>query len=145
VIGAMLFPASFGLGGSQNLRQFGPDGKWYSVAQTGGLVPRGPNAFELWSGSLIERGAPEEMKAQMRISGFVDLGGVDDFEGWPMVQRAAQGVIGEEQTLKYNSVAEDCTPEGYPGPGLVYKGLGGDNSQWNFWLRWFDLMTVDEL
>ncbi|HEY6427066.1 MAG TPA: Rieske 2Fe-2S domain-containing protein [Acidimicrobiales bacterium] len=144
LIGAMLFPATFGLGGSQNMRIPGPDGKKYTIMNTGGLVPRGPNAFELWAGALIERDAPDELRAAMRASGLVDLGGIDDFAGWPMVQRAAQGVIAEEQTLKYNAVAEANTPEGYPGPGSVYKGLGGDNNQWNFWLRWFELMTTDE-
>jgi nitrite reductase/ring-hydroxylating ferredoxin subunit len=143
-IATMMFPASFGAGGPGNYRQFGPDGQWYRVVQIGGLVPRGADSFELWTGSLIERGAPEAMKEAMRVTGLVDLGGVDDYEGWPLIQRAAHGVLGEQQTMKYHASTPARTPEGFSGPGLVYPGTQTDDSQWNFWLRWFDLMTADE-
>jgi nitrite reductase/ring-hydroxylating ferredoxin subunit len=140
-IGIMLFPGTFGVGGMQNMRQRGPDGKAYTLVQIGGIVPRGPDAFELWGGTLIERGAPDQLKDRLRAPTAFDLSGVDDYEGWPLIQRAAQGVIGEEQTMKYNAVGEPHTPEGFPGPGQVYAGVGKDDSQWNFWLRWYDLMT----
>jgi len=141
MISAMLFPASFGAGSTQYIDRFGPDGKSYKIVQTGGLVPRGPDAFELWTGSLIERGAPEQMKDEMRSPVQFDVSAVDDFECWPMIQRAARGVIGQDETMKYSSVADAYAPDDYPGPGLVYPGAGGDDNQWNFWLRWYDLLT----
>jgi hypothetical protein len=123
------------------MQRYGPDDKWYTVVSTGGLIPRGPEAFEVWTGTLIERGAPEQIKEQLRKPTQFDVSAADDFENWPMIQRAAQGVIAQEETMKYSSVVDAYAPDDYPGPGRVYPGAGGDDSQWNFWLRWYDLLT----
>ena len=140
----MMFPATFGLGGSANNHVPGPDGQPILIVNIGGLVPVAPDRFELWLGVLVEKRAPEAIKAMMRKPTLLDIGGVDDMESWPSVQRAARGSLGRRQTLKYNSHSGVRKPEGWPGPGLVYAGFSQDDSQWNFWLRWLELMTAGE-
>lgn len=46
--------------------------------------------------------------------------------------------------MKYNAVLGPSQPDDWPGPGTVYKGYGRDDNQWNFWLRWYELLTADE-
>jgi nitrite reductase/ring-hydroxylating ferredoxin subunit len=145
IFSMMLFPGSFGTGGASNHRMPTADGGSVLVADIGGVVPCGPGVFEMWSARMIEKGAPESVKMGMRaMAPLLDLGGVDDVESWPSIQRAAEGVVAEEQAMRYNAISGVNKPDGWPGPGDVYAGISKDDNQWNFWLRWFDLMTVDE-
>jgi nitrite reductase/ring-hydroxylating ferredoxin subunit len=136
----VLFPATFGLGGANNVRFPGPAGPVLMV-KIGGLVPCGPDEFELWSAGMIEKSAPEEFKQFTRRAYLTDIGGADDYEAWPAIQRRAGGALGAEQTMKYNAVAGPSRPDDWPGPGTVFHGPSRDDSQWCFWLRWFEMMT----
>jgi nitrite reductase/ring-hydroxylating ferredoxin subunit len=138
----MMFPATFGLGGGAYQRMSGPNDEPILIASIGSLVPRGPGRFEMWTGSLIDKRAPEGMRAMLTRPGLQDLGGVDDIESWPSIERASRGALGAEQTMKYNARDEPGAPDGWTGPGTVYAGYGQDDNQWNFWLRWYDLMTT---
>lgn len=139
----VMFPASFGQGG--NSRMTAPDGRSFLLANLGGAVPCGPDAFELWTATAIEKGAPDVLKQIIKSTVFaVDLNGGDDYEGWASLQNAARGVIGQEQPIRYNAVTGVSKPADWPGPGLVYAGLGKDDNEWNWWVRWYDMMSVDE-
>jgi len=145
IFNCVLFPGSFGIGGSANHRLPSPDGVGVLVAELGGVVPRGPGLFELWTARVIEKSAPEPLKAMVRnMASLLDLGGVDDMESWPSMQRASQGAIGEEQPMRYNTLMGTNKPKDWPGPGQVYCGVSKDDNQWNWWRRWFDMMTFDE-
>jgi nitrite reductase/ring-hydroxylating ferredoxin subunit len=140
----MMFPSTFGVGAGTNMRMPGPSGDVIMVS-IGGIVPRGAGEFEYWTGAMIDASAPESMRALIRGNRLSDLGGIDDMEGWSTVQRASRGTLGSEQTMKYNAVAGPSRPDDWPGPGTVYtrhKAIR-DDSQWDFWLRWLDLMTAD--
>jgi hypothetical protein len=64
----------------------------------------------------------------------------DDIEANASMQRAARGAIGQEQPLRYFSQGERGV-KNWPGPGTVFAAPQRDDSQWNFWRRWFTLMT----
>ena len=80
----------------------------------------------------------------MNATGLPDLASVDDVEAWPSMQRTARGVVGAEQPLRYDARSGPTPPPGWNGPGLVYTGVSKDDNQWNWWRRWFELMTADE-
>src|SRR5271155_2049016 len=112
----------------------------------GTFRPYGPGELVLSFNSVLSKTAPEGLAAQSgRMDGLIfGMIAVDDNEAYPSIQRAAGGVIGEAQTLKYNSFSGSNKPEGWPGPGTVYSGLSRDDTQWNFWLKWLECMTAED-
>ena len=54
---------------------------------------------------------------------------------------AAKGAQGKKMTLKYQAVYETGKPEGWPGPGIINEGFTKDDTQWNWWLYWRQLMN----
>lgn len=141
----VLFPSSFGIGGQANRRAATDDGDGYVIAHLGGVVPRGHGAFELWTATAIQTSAPEAAKQMMlKGSAMLDLAGADDMEAWPSMLRVANGAIGAEQLLRYHTLAGENKPANWPGPGAVYSGVSKDDNQWNWWRRWYDMMSIDE-
>jgi hypothetical protein len=122
------------------------DGSVSSINRIHTTVPRGPGAFELLSWALVERDAPEEVRASARrtsvsmtgISGFIEQ---DDAETWPALTRSARGFMGRQMTLKYGAILGDTRPEGWGGGGEVYDGFNRDDSQWHWWLRYRDFLS----
>ena len=109
------------------------------------FVPKGPQCLEFLCWVFVERGAlaNEELNRRATIFGTGSSGLIeqDDAEAWPSMQRASRGVVGRTQTLKYQALLGEKRPEGWPGPGKVYAGFTKDDNQWNWWLRWRELMT----
>jgi phenylpropionate dioxygenase-like ring-hydroxylating dioxygenase large terminal subunit len=140
----VLFPASFGIGGSAATRMPGPDGRSYLVIDIGGIIPSTPDVCDMWVGRLVEKSAPEPLKAMLQNAMLLDLGGADDIAAWPSIQRVAKGAVGETQPIRYGATAGETKPADWAGPGKVYTGPGFDDTQWNWWMRWFELMTADE-
>jgi phenylpropionate dioxygenase-like ring-hydroxylating dioxygenase large terminal subunit len=113
------------------------------------FVPKGPDKFEFFNWFLCEKTASEEMRASMRraatlafgISGFVET---DDADTWPQMTQSAQGVMGATQKLRYQALIGDNKPDDWPGGGHVYEGFGKDDNQWNWWTRYFELMTQED-
>jgi nitrite reductase/ring-hydroxylating ferredoxin subunit len=110
------------------------------------MVPVGPGAMDGSWLSLVKRDTPEEVKAAMRTAGGFagSIIGADDAACWQSMQRGASGVLGKKVTAKYNAVAEDGKPSSWPGPGEGFSGFSRDDTQWQFWLKWYDMMTRDE-
>jgi nitrite reductase/ring-hydroxylating ferredoxin subunit len=134
-----LFPASSCSG---NNRIVLPDGSTFMSASVGGFVPRGPDTMELWSVTLLERGAPEPLKDAVRKNGglYFAMTTVDDTDSLPSLQRAAAGAMGGAQTMKYDNLLGEQRPADWPGPGHVHAGYSKDDAQWAFWQRWADAL-----
>jgi phenylpropionate dioxygenase-like ring-hydroxylating dioxygenase large terminal subunit len=108
-------------------------------------LPKGPDRFELFHWTLVERDAPAELRdsvnlmtaATFGVSGFVEA---DDTDTWPMQAQAARGAVGRGQKLRYQAITGENKPPDWPGPGQVYAGFPKDDTQWNFWLRYLEFM-----
>lgn len=108
-------------------------------------VPKGPDRFELFHWTLVERDAPQELRDSMNlmtaatfgVSGFVEA---DDTDTWPMQTRASRGAMGRTQPLRYQAITGENKPADWPGPAHVYAGFPKDDTQWNFWLRYLKFM-----
>jgi phenylpropionate dioxygenase-like ring-hydroxylating dioxygenase large terminal subunit len=132
-VGALAMPFQF------------PDGTPSAFFSWRVWVPKGPDQFELFHWSLVERDAPKELAESMNlmtaatfgISGFVEA---DDTDTWPMQSQAARGALGRQAKLRYQAITGENKPADWPGPGQVYAGFPKDDTQWNFWLRYSDFM-----
>src|SRR3546814_14696414 len=88
-----------------------------------------------------EKDVSEEKKRAMRAAGIYNVGTTgtieqDDSDTWPHMTHNAKGVIGREQTLKYQALTGQNKPEGWPGGGYVYDGLTKDDTKWMWWLAY---------
>jgi phenylpropionate dioxygenase-like ring-hydroxylating dioxygenase large terminal subunit len=123
-----------------------PDGSVSAFFTWRTWVPKGPDTFELFHWTVVERSASQEFRDTVNLmtsatfgaSGFVES---DDTDTWPMQTHAARGALGREQKLRYQAVLGETKPDDWPGPGQVYAGFPKDDSQWNFWLRYVDFMS----
>jgi len=145
-IAGSLFPHG-AIGGQVVRTPDGPDsvgeknGIWKMML--GGVAPDGPGAVRNWGLNLVQKSLPTELKGEMVGAGAMGVVvGADDLEAWPSITRAAQGVLGGEQPLRYNTLLGPNNPDNFPGP-LMYHGVSKDDIQWNFWLRWYDMMTIE--
>jgi len=110
------------------------------------FIPKGPYRFEFVNWFLTEKNAPEEMKAEQRraatltfgTSGFIET---DDADTWPQMTRSARGAVGRQMKLRYQALIGENKPDDWPGGGHVYDGFGKDDNQWNWWKRYFEVMT----
>lgn len=126
-----------------------PDGGLLGAAH--GLhvfIPRGPDKVEWWNWQLVERDAPDELKARIAetsifATGPTGLLEADDGECWPFMQRAAKGGVAEDGvtgTIKYHAQLGEVRPDWWPGGGIVSEGFSKDDGQWAFWRRYGEMM-----
>jgi phenylpropionate dioxygenase-like ring-hydroxylating dioxygenase large terminal subunit len=109
------------------------------------FVPKGPDKLEFWHWTLVERDAPEEVKALVArtttqtvgSSGMIEC---DDGECWPLTQRATRGSLGSRQTMKYHALAGENRPPDWPGGGIVCAGFSKDDGQWYWWRRYLQFL-----
>lgn len=108
------------------------------------FAPLGPERTELFSFYLVERDAPQELKARMRqtctsafgIGGYIDE---DDFEVFCSIQRGLAGVITRQQSACYRAAGVPL--EANPArPGTAFRGVSTDDGQWAFYERYFEFM-----
>jgi nitrite reductase/ring-hydroxylating ferredoxin subunit len=114
-------------------------------------VPLGAGAIEFMSWALVQADADDQTKARGRraIAYSFGSGGTleqDDAEAWSQIQRNVAGAQGQRRWLRYDSSAEpnemdEITGKKWTGPGDVRMGFGTDDNQWNWWLRWLQLMS----
>jgi hypothetical protein len=114
------------------------------------FIPRGPQGVEHWYWVMVDKDAPPAIKEMARKTGPSSVGSsagsaaVDDSEGWARVGASTRGAMGRRQTLKYHALSGVRKPEWFEGPGLVYEGFSKDDTEWNWWLRYFQVMTGAE-
>ena len=113
------------------------------------FVPRGPDKFEFWTWAFAEKDAPELFKQKMLEATVQSLGNtgmteLDDAETWPHMQQSARGAVGRDLTIKYQAIAGENRPTKWPASagGLVFEGFSKDDTQWQWWLKWKELMDA---
>jgi 3-phenylpropionate/trans-cinnamate dioxygenase alpha subunit len=126
-----VFPNMSGLPASANLRV------WH---------PKGPNAFEIWSFTVVDKDAPDHVKkAQQRSATFTEGAAgtveVDDGENWDLMgQLLAQGHQTRRMSWNYQmGLGHEGPDPDYP--GTVNPMYFGEGPQRAFYRRWLDFMT----
>jgi nitrite reductase/ring-hydroxylating ferredoxin subunit len=124
----------------------GRDGNFVGALGLHSFVPKGPDKFEYYTWLFAEKDTPDEVKRAMRAAGIYNIGTTgtieqDDSDTWPHMTRNAKGVMGRQQTLKYQALTGHNKPEGWPGGGYVYDGFTKDDTQWNWWQAYRKLMV----
>lgn len=124
-----------------------PDGEILGLTSLHTYVPRGPDKLEFTNWIFAEKDAPPEHKERVRkvttrmlgTSGMIEQ---DDSDTWPHQTINAKGPMGRQVTMKYQARCKNPRPESWPGPAEAYEGFTKDDTQWNWWLRWYDMMTA---
>ena len=75
---------------------------------------------------------------QTGTSGIIEQ---DDADTWPQIMRNARGVVSKDITLKYQALHGHERPEGWKGGGLLYPGFTKDDTQWNWWMAYYNSMA----
>lgn len=110
------------------------------------INPKGPDKFQWVTWFFAEKDTPPAVRNAMR-SASVQTGGTsglieqDDSDTWPHMTESARGAMGATETLKYQAIAGENRPEGWPDKGRVFAGLSKDDAQWTWWLQYHELMT----
>jgi nitrite reductase/ring-hydroxylating ferredoxin subunit len=149
VFPALIFPASnISLGGGRGRVDEGNVMRFGTGISIGGIIPKGPGSYELWRVPIVHKSLDEEARERQRLSGYRgDMIFADDAQQGPSMQRSAEGVVARSRMkLKYNSThggPNRPSEEAWPGPGDVYAGYGKDDSQWQWWSHWYDVLTTE--
>jgi 3-phenylpropionate/trans-cinnamate dioxygenase alpha subunit len=110
--------------------------------------PKGPNKFEMWSYSMVEKNAPEEGKlAQARSAGYVGgpagLIETDDGENWSAISQTLRSSHqGRKLAFNYQMGAGHEREDDPTFPGLIGSLYFGEGPQRSFYGRWLDFMTT---
>src|SRR5207245_1292434 len=109
-------------------------------------VPKGPDKLEFVNYLFAEKDAPEQVKRDMLQNGVQQLGtsGVveqDDSDVWPAIFRNTYGVMSRARTLKYQALVGHNPPKDWGGGGRVYPGFTKDDTQWDWWLAYHQMMS----
>lgn len=130
-----VFPNFSGLGGSANIRV------WH---------PKGPNSFEIWSWTIVEKNAPLEIKKALQESTTFTEGAagsveVDDGENWNLIgQILEQGHQSRLVDWNYQMALGHESEDDPQFPGRVTFYNYGETPQRAFYRRWLELMTSSE-
>jgi hypothetical protein len=124
-----------------------PDGEVIGVTSLHTYIPKGPNQLEFCNWILAEKDAPEAHKLKALQHGIRMLGTSgqveqDDSDTWPQMSQVAKGSRARHSTMKYQAICDQPKQANWPGPALVYEGFTKDDTQWNWWLKWREMMTA---
>jgi phenylpropionate dioxygenase-like ring-hydroxylating dioxygenase large terminal subunit len=123
-----------------------PDGRSFtSYLSLRVHLPCGPDKFKFMMWSFVAADASPEYCESVRqvasfsqgATGFVEM---DDAEVWPGITHNGKGPVGGSNRLKYPFIGKEGKPEGWPAGGHVYTGYSSDDTQWGWWLRYFDFL-----
>ena len=123
-----------------------PDGEIIGLTSLHTYIPKGPDELEFCNFILAEKDAPEEHKQKalqfaVRMLGTSGMVEQDDSDTWPHITQTAKGAAARNITMKYQAVCTTPPRADWPGPALVYEGFTKDDTQWNWWLAYRDLMN----
>ncbi|PHV64926.1 aromatic ring-hydroxylating dioxygenase subunit alpha [Williamsia muralis] len=130
-----VFPNLSGLPGSANLRM------WH---------PKGPNEFEIWSWTVVDKDAPDSVKQAQRTSAAFTEGAAgvvetDDGENWDLIgQMLERGVQTRKMAWNYQMGHGHETDNDPVYPGRVLRNYFGEGPQRGFYRRWLEFMTSEE-
>jgi len=125
-----------------------PDGTVAGAMALHAYVPKGPDKLEFMNWIFAEKDTPPALKARMlrqsiQLLGTSGMVEQDDSDTWPHQTIAAKGAVSKDITMKYQALYETGRPDNWPGPGHVGEGFTKDDTQWQWWKAWYDLMVVD--
>ena len=121
-----------------------PDGTTVAGSALWQVEPKGPDQFVMFLQNFIARDVPEPVKDILRHSiAHQQVHVEDDYEANLALQRSARGAVGQQQPLRYFARGDTTKPDKWPGPGTFFSPPQKDDGQWQFWLRWLELMTED--
>jgi len=130
-----VFPNMSGLSGNANLRV------WH---------PKGPNTFEIWSWTVVDKDAPDEVKKAQQLSssfteGAAGMVEVDDGENWNLMgQLLERGYQTRKMPWNYQMGLGWETDRDEKYPGRINATLYGETPQRGFYRRWLEFMTSDK-
>lgn len=112
--------------------------------------PRGPNEIEVWTFTLVDKTAPQEIKDEWRrhTSRTFSAGGVfeqDDGENWCDIQQVLRGHVAQNQKFNIEMGSHTVTadnPEGFPGLSFAYTY--SEESARGVYRYWTQIMTAPD-
>jgi len=107
--------------------------------------PVSANETEIWAWGLIEKSSTKEHNADALLARtllFGPTGSVerDDVDMWTRIQYSVDGGMGRMAKAKYRSLwvaDDDDLIDGLK----TWRGFSGENTSWEFFLRWRDFMN----
>ncbi|SNQ45862.1 3-phenylpropionate dioxygenase, large (alpha) subunit [Frankia canadensis] len=130
-----VFPNMSGLPASANLRV------WH---------PKGPNTFEIWSFTVVDKDAPEQVKKAQQLSATLTEGAagiveLDDGENWNLMgQILEQGYQTRRMDWNYQMGLGHETEDHETYPGRINGTYYGEGPQRTFYRRWLEFMTSEK-
>jgi hypothetical protein len=106
--------------------------------------PRGPDKIEIWSWCLADKGAPPEIKDEMRLNYLrsFSMAGMleqDDGENWEQVTSSAKGRVSRRHPYNYTlGLGHEPAHEEFP--GMLGRRVSEHNQRY-FYQRWAELMN----
>jgi 3-phenylpropionate/trans-cinnamate dioxygenase alpha subunit len=130
-----VFPNFSGLSGSANIRV------WH---------PKGPNKFEIWSFTIVDKDAPPEVKA-LQAKGAIQNEGaggiveIDDGENWNLIGAVlSQSPQARKLNWHYQMGLGHDHEDDPTYPGRIGDLRIGETPQRGFYRRWLEFMTSDD-
>lgn len=107
--------------------------------------PKAADEMEIWSWTLVMKGAPEELKRIAALTSLRTFGPAGTFEQddawiWSGIQRGIGGLQGRKQINCYLSTMPVADTDL---PGTVRFGGTGDDTVLEFYTKWRELMLAD--
>ncbi|MFG1280197.1 Rieske 2Fe-2S domain-containing protein [Xanthobacter autotrophicus] len=111
--------------------------------------PRGPNEMELWTFTLVDRTAPDNIKEEWRrnmvrtfsASGVFEQ---DDGENWNDIQHVLRGHVARQQPfnieMAQHTVQSTSIEPGFPGESFAYTYA--EESARNIYKHWAKMLTT---
>ena len=108
--------------------------------------PRGPGKIELYTWTIVNKSAPEEIKEAFRRGSMITFSpsGVfemDDGENWEYATQANRGRVTREQDL-FLGLGMESRIEHPEFPGNVFHGQLNEANQRAYYRRWLDFMKA---
>lgn len=130
-----VFPNMSGLPGQANLRV------WH---------PKGPNKFEIWSWTVVDKDAPDKVKLAQQLSSGLTEGAagtveIDDGENWDLMgQLLEQGYQTRRLNWNYRMGIGHEKDDHERLPGRINEMYFGEGPQRAFYRRWLEFMTSEK-
>lgn len=135
VASASIFPNVSFLPGISTFRQWQPKGPW---------------KFELKTWVIVNKAMPEEIKEEITKGVMQTFGPggafeMDDGENWENCTQVNRGVVTRHERLHYRCGIARRVEDHPELPGIIYRGQYNDANQRNFYQRWLDVMSAEDM
>jgi hypothetical protein len=110
--------------------------------------PKGPNAHECWTWTLVDADAPDEIKDDWRRNALrtfsaAGLFEAEDGENWTEIQGTLRGWRTRQNMLNISmGIGTACESNDLGLPGTL-SNIYGEEAGRRFYGRWLELLTAD--